>query len=237
MPSFFSRSRSDSHLKLGSRKASLKKLNKAALLRFNLDTVSTCTDAESSTAPSSFASQVDNSHYMCPKIRPAQGQLTESDKGGISQPIKCQGGEHNSDLSSLTSNTLSFSGKAATVMQDAMTLKKVSSSKIKPRQTFHRSTIKWESVNDTDWGYFVDVIEDLRDDQHSQLQDHSNMSHFELNNPSFFSEERKSHNCNTSVLILTLEKDEKTSLHGGLGVNNSHLSLSLEASLARFYGI
>jgi hypothetical protein len=111
------------------------------------------------------------------------------------------------------------------------------SSTIKPRQTFHGSTVERESVKNTDWGYFVDVIEDLKDDQHSQLQNLSNMSHFELINPSFFSEGTKGHDCKASVVILSLEKDEETSFHRGLSENNSHLSLSLEASLARFYGL
>lgn len=208
MPSFFSRSRSDSHPKLCSRK-----VKKSASLRFKHDTVSTCTDAESSTAPSSFSSQVDIAQYKRARIYPAQGRLTESDGSWISHPTQCQGEDHYSDLSSLTSNTFSFTGNAAAFMSDAMIHKNSSSGEIKPRQNFYGS--------EADWGYFVDVVEDQKNDAHSQFQDHST----------------KGLNFNASELMLCLENEDETSIHEGLSDDNCHQSLSLEASLARFYGL
>jgi hypothetical protein len=178
-----------------------------------LDKVSTSTDAESSTAPSSFASHVDIAQYKHARIHPAQGRLTGSNGSWISHPTQCQGEDHYSDLSSLASNTFSFTGNAATFMPDPMIHKNSSSGEIKPRQNFHGG--------DADWGYFVDVVEDQKNDAHSQFQDHLT----------------KGFDFNSSELMLCLENEEKTSIHEGLSDDSGHQSLSLEASLARFYGL
>jgi hypothetical protein len=241
MPLIFSRLRSsDYRSKLRSRKKSSNQLLKAAAVRCKFSNDARRAEAEPATTPSSFASSgAESFHCMHYYIHSSRGEhegLDESNNCPMHSLYSFQDVKNHSDSSYTSIGSFSFTGNITSAVQDESTLCNDFSTDINPLQTFHKKIFKRENVDDMDWGYFVDVVEDLESKElHSHLLDDSHLARFQQQK-SCRNGSVTGGNIHESGRIF-IEQDEATFCHGRRSDTNSHQSLSFEATLARFYGL